>query len=89
MFTKKLNNRYIMFYGKHTLRQYSKRKNDGNYETDKDGNILLVQPSVTPPEGLSYSARVNSDGNMVLRFINHTSSTIDLGSGWVVVIVEF
>lgn len=41
MFTKKLNNRYIMFYGKHTLRQYSKRKKDGNYETDKDGNILL------------------------------------------------
>ena len=39
MFTKKLNNRYIMFYGKHTLRQYSKRKKDGNYETDKDGNI--------------------------------------------------
>ena len=55
----------------------------------KTTDILLVQPSITPPEGLSYSARVNSDGNMVLRFINHTSSTIDLGSGWVVAAMEF
>lgn len=55
----------------------------------KNTDMLVVQPNIKPPEGLSYSARVNSDGNMVLRFINHTSSTIDLGAGWIVAVLEF